>query len=150
MNKGIAPPELDTPVGQFRALVGDVTSVPLTPPDPGFGEYEKFSDVEIEGYLAQGEGSISRAVGFSYLYLAGQAAMESTSVKDYDLSVDLTKRAGDLRATAQMWFDRADKEDSDASDEGFSIVPTGRRGGGFIPEGALPIWGREYMISRWG
>lgn len=113
-NPGQWPVDLSSDVGQFRALIGDLNAVPYDPDEPGFGNFEKFSDAEIEAYLLAGGGSIPRGIGFAYLYLAGQAAMQSASVKDYDLQIDETKRAGDLRAIAQFWFDRAD-EDDDAS-----------------------------------
>ena len=147
-NRGIAPPDMGTNVGSFRAMAGDLEYVPLDPPEPGFGSYSKFSDAEIEAYLAQGGDSVPRAIGYSYLYLAGQAAIASQSVRDYDLQVDTTKRAADLRAIAQVWFDSADSDDVAAAEEGFELVPTGATGG-FIPEGAPPIWGRQYTIGRW-
>lgn len=149
VNVGIAPPGPTTDVGRFRLLSGDIAWAPLDPPQPGFGTYEKFSDAEIEAYLAQADSSVPRAIGYSYLYLAGQAAMESLAVKDYDLQVDSTKRAADLRAIAQMWFGLADSEDVVSAEEGFVIVPTGTDAGGFIPESAPPIWGRQYTLGRW-
>ena len=148
-NPGEFPVDLASPVGQFRAMVGDLNSESYTPVAPGFQSFEKFSDAEIETYLAQGNGSINRAIGYSYLYLAGQAAMESLAVKDYDLQVDSTKRAADLRAIAQMWFGLADSGDVASAEEGFVIVPTGTDAGGFIPELAPPIWGRQYTLGRW-
>lgn len=148
-NPGAVPVDLASDVGQFRAMVGDLAYELYSPDEPGFGNFAKFSDAEIEAYIAQGGGSIFRAIGFSYLYLAGQAALESASVKDYDLQVDSTKRAADLRAIAQMWFDKADGEDVSSAEEGFEIVPTGAGNGNFIPEGTLPIWGREYTWGRW-
>lgn len=148
-NPGAWPVDLTSDVGRFRAVVGDLNSTPYNPVEPGFQNYEKFSDDEIEAYIAQADGSINRAVGISYLYLAGQAAMESTSIKDYDLQVDLTKRAADLRAIAQMWFDMADDDDLSESEDGFEIVPTGKTGGEFIPELTIPQWGRRYTVDRW-
>lgn len=111
-NPGQWPVDLSSDVGQFRALVGDLNAEPYDPDEPGHRNFEKFSDAEIEGYIAAGGGSIPRAIGFSYLYLAGQAAVDSRQVKDYDLQVDTTKRAADLRAIAQFWFDRADEDDN--------------------------------------
>lgn len=113
-NPGQWPVDLSSEVGQFRALVGDLNATPYDPVEPGYRSFEKFSDAEIEGYIAAGGGSIPRGIGFSYLYLAGQAALESQSVKDYDLQIDNTKRAADLRAIAQMWFGRADDDDDSA------------------------------------
>lgn len=146
-NPGAHPVDLASPVGQFRAMVGDLNSESYTPVEPGFQSFEKFSDAEIEAYLAQGDGSINRAIGYSYLYLAGQAAMEALAIKDYDLQVDSTKRAADLRAIAQMWFGLADTDDISSAEEGFILVPTGTNSGGFTPELAPPIWGRQYTSS---
>lgn len=111
-NKGIAPLQPETPVGQFRLLYGDTNYTQMAPPEAGFGDYTFFSDLEIEIFLSQGDSSPSRGVGYAYLQLAGAAAIQSKSVKDYDLSVDLTKRAGELRATATEWFQRAEAEDA--------------------------------------
>lgn len=148
-NPGEYPVDLTSNVGKFRALTGDLNSTPYDPVEPGFQNFEKFSDAEIEAYLEQGGNSIPRAIGFAYLYLAGQAAMQSQSVKDYDLQIDDTKRAADLRAIAQFWFDQADGEEVIAGEEAFEIVPTGTKSGGFIAELAPPIWGRQYTIGRW-
>lgn len=84
--------------------------VDFTNASNGFGEYALFSDDEINGFIGQYPGSLLRAVGYGYLALAARAAMQSKDVKDYDLSADLTKRAGDLRSTARAYFDRADAE----------------------------------------
>lgn len=147
-NPGAYPVDLESDVGRFRALVGDLNSTPYDPVEPGFQNFEKFSDAEIEAYIAQG-GSVTRGIGYSYLYLAAQAAEQSKAIKDYDLQVDTTKRAADLRAIAQFWFDQADGDDVIAAEEGFEIVPTGTRGGPFIPEGTIPIYGRQYVLGRW-
>lgn len=104
--KGAVPPDFRSPTGQFRLQANDLNYTPTT---PGFGEYELFSDDEINGYLTQ-TNSILRAVGFGYLGLAGRAALESKTVKDYDLSADLTKRAADLRSQARALFEQADAE----------------------------------------
>lgn len=148
-NPGEWPVDLVSPVGQFRALTGDLNSVPYSPAEPGFQNFEKFSDAEIEGYLTQGGGSVARAIGFSYLYLAGQAAIASKEVKDYDLLLNTTKRATDLTNIAKIWFGQADGEDIISGEEAFEIVPTGTRAGGFIPEGTIPIWGRQYTWAPW-
>lgn len=148
-NPGAVPVDLASNIGRFRGLVGDLQYEDYDPDEPGYGNFLKYSDAEIEAYLEQGGDSINRAIGFAYLYLAGQAAMESQSVKDYDLQIDNTKRAADLRAIAQFWFDQADDEDVITGEEAFEIVPTGTRSGAFIPEAAIPVWGRQYGIGRW-
>lgn len=105
VNKGVAPPDMSTDVGKFRALVGDLSYEPLTPPVSGYGSYKLFSDAEIEVFLAASE-SFEGAAALAYTQLAGQAALESRTVKDFDLQVDLTKRATDLRLIAAMWADK--------------------------------------------
>lgn len=148
-NPGEFPVILESKVGQFRALTGDLNSTPYDPAYPGFQNFVKFSDAEIEGYLAQGGDSVARAIGYSYLYLAGQAAMESTAIKDYDLQIDKTKRAADLTAIAKLWFGQADGEEIIAGEEAFEIVPTGTSSGQFVPELSIPIYGRKYTMGRW-
>lgn len=147
-NPGAFPVDLTSPVGQFRALIGDLNSTAYDPAVPGFQNFTMFSDAEVEAYIAQGEG-VTRAIGFAYLYLAGQAALESVSIKDYDLMIDKTKRATDLRVIAQAWFDRADTEDVSSAEEGFEIVTTGTDSGEFIAELAPATFGRQYTIGRW-
>lgn len=148
-NPGQYPVDLASKVGQFRALTGDLNSTPYDPVEPGYQNFDKFSDAEIEGYLTQGGDSVARAIGYSYLYLAGQAALESKTIKDYDLQIDKTKRATDLTNIAKLWFSQADGEEVIAGEEAFEIVPTGTRGGPFIPEGTIPIWGRQYTWAPW-
>lgn len=113
-NPGVYPLDPLTPVGEFRLIYGDTESVPYDPVQPGFQDYEELSDEEIERFISQGGDSVPRGIGYLYLAMAGQAAKKSRSVKDYDLTVDLTKRAADLRAIAQIWFDQADDDDNTA------------------------------------
>lgn len=148
-NPGAWPVDLTSPVGQFRALTGDLNGVAYIPDEPGYRAFEKFSDAEIEAYITQANDSIARAIGLSFIYLAGQAAVASKEIRDYDLLVNTTKRAADLRAIAQFWFDQADGDDGISAEEGFEIVPTGTSGGGFIPEATIPVWGRRYTWDRW-
>lgn len=148
-NPGLWPVDPETAVGQFRLVYGDIDAVEYAPPYPPYRSFEELSDAEIEAFLVQGGDSTNRAIGFYYLSLAGAAAKASKSVKDYDLALDTTKRAADLREIAKWWFDLADNDDAAEAEDAFEIVPTGTTGGDFIPELALPIWGRKYTISRW-
>ena len=138
-NQGVAPLDPTTDVGRFRLLFGDVTYVPLDPPQTGFGDYNYWSDDEIEGFIASGNGSVTSGLGWAYMSLSALAAQESKSVRDHDLTVDLTKRAGDLRATALMYFQQADDE-AGAAGEAFMIVPTGVQSPGVWPEAATRTW----------
>lgn len=110
-NAGVAPLEPTTDVGKFRLLFPDSVSVALEPPVAGQGDYTYFSDEEIERLLDQGV-TPTRAVAYGWLQLAGAAALAALSVKDYDLAIDSTKRAEELRTTADYWFARADSEDA--------------------------------------
>lgn len=147
-NPGVWPIDVTSPVGRFRLTYGDTSATSYEPPESGVRNFEELSDAEIEAFLAQGGDSVARGIGYLYLAMAGHAAKEALTVKDYDLTVDQTKRAADLRAMAREWFDIADQEDVSSSEEGFVIVPTGRSCGGAIPEGAPPIYGRVYGVGR--
>ena len=147
-NPGAHPLDPTTPVGRFRTLYGDTDSEPYSPIEPGVQNYGELSDDEIEGFIAQGGDSVPRGIGYLYIAMAGQAAKQSKVVQDQDLRVDLTKRAADLRAIADVWFGSADDDDLANAEEAFEIVPTGQRNGGVIPEGSPAIWGRVYGIGR--
>jgi hypothetical protein len=125
-NSGIYPLDPTTDVGKFRLLFGDTASVPFIPATPGLQDYTDYSDAEIQQFIISGGGVLNRGVGFAYLQASGAAARESKAIKDYDLSVDLTKRAEDLRKTAQLYFDMADLDDANAGiSDSFIVAPTG-------------------------
>lgn len=125
-NRGVYPLDPTTNVGKFRLGRGDVTSVPLSPVESGYQDYAKYSDDEITQYLEMGLDSVNRAIGYSYLQASGAASEQSKTVKDYDLAVDLTKRAEDLRKTAAYYFELADQQDALTGDsDAFVIVDTG-------------------------
>lgn len=147
MNKGIAPFQPDTEVGQFRALAGDTQYVPLVPAEAGYGDYTFWSDDEITAFLASSD-SLPWAIYYAYLQAASTAAAQSVTIKDFDLQVDLSKRADGLRAIAALWLSRAQDEDAVAGEDAFEIVSTGRSCSGFIPEGTIPVWGRAYDWRR--
>lgn len=127
----VYPPDPDTEVGQMRFLIGD------TEYDSDTGTYKRFSDGSIQSFLLQGDGNMNRAIGYAYLALASQAAELSKSVKDYDLALDTTKRAADLRNTALMWFNLADAEDeAGGAGDIFDMGDIGARCSRCAPEGA--------------
>lgn len=142
-NRGVTPPDLETAVGRVRVFLGDTVWEEYIPPQPGFGLYRLYSDHELEVFLEQAGGAVEGAMYLIFLQMSSAAAMESKSVRDLDLQVDLTKRAGDLRAAAALWKDRWD-EVTGAADifELFDTVTD--RGSGCAPE-ASPYpypWGR--------
>ena len=122
-NPGIAPVDGSTPVGAFRNSTGNTIYEEYDPVETGYGNYTALSDGEIEQYLAMASDSNLGAIGYWYMALSGQAARESASVADYDLKLDLTKRAADLRATAEWYFGLAGIPLS--GDEYFEVVNSG-------------------------
>lgn len=148
VNRGVAPLDPDTTVGQFRVRAGDTVYVPLNPTEVGYGNYLKWSDDEILVFLGSNP-SMPWAIYEAYLQLATSAALESSSISDYDLKIDNTKRADQLYRIATEWRNRAEEDDNALGEEAFEIVPTGTRSGVFIPEGTMPVWGRSYTWSRW-
>lgn len=148
-NPGAIPVDPTTDVGKFRVLYGDTQYEEYDPAVPGIGNFETLSDIEIVGFLAQGNGSINRAIGYLYLAMSGRAAEESQSVKDYDLQIDTTKTPAALLEAAKFWFGLADDEDDNAGlNDYFDVVGMGR-GCDWVPEGASPVYGRKYTWSRW-
>lgn len=140
VNRGVAPFNPTTAVGQFRVYYGDVTYVPLTPPEVGYGDYTELSDAEIEAFLGSANGSIYRAIGNYYAILAGNAAKVSETVKDYDLSVDSSKRPAALLELARYWWGRADDEDVDAGGSDIFEMFGFGNGGCCTPEAAPNVY----------
>lgn len=128
-NPGKYPLDPASEVGRFRLLIGDVTSVPLDPPVADVQNYKLFSDAEIEVFLLGAE-SPEEAAYRAYMQLAGAAAMESRTIRDLDLQVDLSKRATDLRLIAAEWKNRADALSADI----FELFSTGGDECGCVPE----------------
>lgn len=122
-NPGLYPLDPSSEVGKFRLASGDTNSVPYDPVRPSEQNYTFLSDDEITQFLAMSDDSIPGAIGYWYLQLAGAAALESKSIADHDLRVDSTKRAADLRAQAEYWFNLGGI--SLSGEEAFDIVPTG-------------------------
>lgn len=124
-NIGVAPPDYSTQVGQFRLLANDTAYVALVPPVAGQGDYEKWSDADIQGFIAANPTNLNYAIAAAYFALAAQAALVGSSVKDYDLSLDTRNRAADLTAIANYYTGRGDEETGGL--DYFDIVPTGKR-----------------------
>lgn len=120
MNKGVAPPDPETPVGELRFLIGDASYVPLDPPEAGYGAYTNFSDNQLDAFLTQSDGSVVRAAGYSYLTLATSIAAGAISFKTDDLSVT-DNRAKAMLDLANLWFARADDDESAAAAAFFSV-----------------------------
>ena len=120
-NVGIAPPDLTTNLGVARALITDTQYLALSPAVAGQGDYRWFSDLEIAAFLIAGGNNPLMATGFAFLSLASQVSANEANVdiQSLDFKVTSSKRASDLRADAQIWFDRANNV------EQVSLVNTG-------------------------
>lgn len=111
-NIGQTPPDYSAPIGRFRLLAQDTNYVDLDPVVIGQGSYDLFSDAEVSGYIAMYDGySMYRPAAAAYTGLAARAAMSAKVAKDFDLQVDLSKRADALREIAAEFLARADEED---------------------------------------
>jgi hypothetical protein len=111
-NRGIAPADPTTTVGQVRYLIGDLDYEEYDTPEAGYGLYANFSDGEISGFLAAGGDSINRASGYAYLRLAALAAAGAISWKSDDQSLDAKQVATEYRLLANIAFDQADVADA--------------------------------------
>ena len=99
-------------------MLGDTVGEEYDPPEVGRRNYEIFGDVELQALLNMSGDSVPSAVGYAYLKLAGLAAGQAIDWRSDDLSVAMSKTPTELRAVAQMWFDRGSLLDSE---EGFFL-----------------------------
>jgi hypothetical protein len=123
-NIGVAPYNPATLVGKVRVTTGDVIYGTIT---AGQAEYQMFSDADIEAFLVTAEDNILRAAGFGFMALAARASLESKTIKDYDLSIDLKSLADSLRKQANEFFNQADDADVRLGNmDVFELTRTGR------------------------
>ena len=123
-NTGVAPYDPTTLVGKVRVVTGDVI---YGTPAGGVAEYEMFSDSDINAFLVTAEDNVLRAAGFGFMSLAARASLNSKTIKDYDLSIDLKALADSLRKQAQEFFKQADDKDKrDGVSDVFELTRTGR------------------------
>lgn len=107
-NAGIAPPDYSTPVGQFRALIGDTDYVELDPPVAGQGDYDWYSDAAIGGLLTVYDNNVKRAAAQALRTIASSQALLLRKWSADDLSVDGAAVAEALRKLAKDLDDQAD------------------------------------------
>src|SRR5699024_12759381 len=96
VNRGIAPPDPTTDVGRMREILGDTSWVELDPPEPGYGDYENFSDAELQALLDLADGCLFLAVAFALAKLASGSTGESLSLQSDGLKVAWSTRSGGL------------------------------------------------------
>lgn len=147
-NDGAYPIDLTTDVGSLRSVLGDTVGEEYDPPEAGRRNYEVFGDVELQALLNMSGDSVPSAVGYAYLKLAGLAAGQSVDWRSDDLSVTLSKTPAELRAIAQLWFDRGSLLDGE---EGFFLSGEFGSACGCVPElAAKSIYYAQYCEKcRW-
>ena len=143
-NKGVAPPDYMTSVGQFRALIGDTDWVPLVPDEPGFGDYAFYSDDAINGLLAVYP-NVKRAAAQALRTIAATQALLLKKWSTDDLSVDGAAIAEALRKLAAGLDEQADNEDSNI--DIFELVPLATQCD-FFPELSPFVVGKRYGIAE--
>lgn len=122
-NRGVSPVDTASEVGQLRLLVGDTSSIPLSPAVSGFADYSQWSDDALQVALTATGGNQLRAAGTLYLQLAAEFSMTSRSIATDDLRLDTKHRGADLLKVAQSFFDQADGADAESANDFFQIVP---------------------------
>lgn len=118
----IYPPEMDTPLGQLRALISDTEQYVWT---PGEAASYRTSDSVLNGFLGLGGGK--KVYGAAALALRAMAANEiliGKYIKTEDLMTDGAKVGDALRLLARE-YENKQKEDDDneaMAEFGFEVV----------------------------
>ncbi|QDH48045.1 hypothetical protein SEA_PAVLO_37 [Microbacterium phage Pavlo] len=134
--RGIAPPNPETPTGNFRLLAGDSDWMPYSPQQPGYGLYQVWSDSEIQAFLILSGGNVARAISYAYTQIGASYAASGATIKTDDLSYSAKDSVGNWQGLARYWSDMADKEDQRAANDMFIMVDTGREQPWMRPEGS--------------
>ncbi len=111
-NPGVRP-GVNSGYDSLRALIGDTGYQEYVPPNTDYVNYAAFSDAEIQALLDLSGNDLAGAVGYAFLRLAGSAAASAVEWASDDLKVNLSKTPGELRAIAQMWFERGSLNTAD-------------------------------------
>lgn len=135
-NVGIAPPDKATNVGKMRFALGDSEWIDLDPPQVGLGQYQLFSDAELETFLELADNNIARAIAMAYRQIGASWASSGATVKTDDLTYSAKDSVGNWVNLASYWDKVADDQDERAANNFFDLVDLGatRRGTDFPPE----------------
>lgn len=125
INRGVAPPDTDTPVGAVRVGVGDTDWSELDPPELGYGNYALFSDAELELFLTLSDGNVPRAIAMAYIKLAASWNSSSATIRTDDLQYSVKDSVGSWLSLADYWNNIADNEDDRAANDIFDMVDIG-------------------------
>lgn len=115
-NLGVFPLDPESPVTEFRLLAGDAVATPTE--EIGEGQFELWSDGDIELYMSYNPDNVYRAIASAFTALAGQAAVQAKTIKDYDLQVNMEKRSDKLLSVAAEFNRKADRFDDELNDNG--------------------------------
>lgn len=126
VNRGVAPPDPQTQVGQFRFTAGDTSYTDLVPPEAGFGDYAIWSDDEITTFLSVAGDNLARAIAIAYRQMAAMWASTGASIKTDDLSYASKDSVANWLSLADYWDKVADEQDATAVDDYFDLVPVRR------------------------
>lgn len=138
-NVGIAPPDKTTNVGKVRFALGDSEWVPTDDPAiPGMGQYQLFSDDELETFLELADDNVARAIAMAYRQIGASWASSGATVKTDDLTYSAKDSVGNWLNLAAYWDKVADNQDERAVNNFFDLVDLGatRRGEPCPPEGS--------------
>lgn len=125
-NRGIAPPNPGTDVGRMRLALGDSEYTPYDPPQPGYGQYQIFSDDELSNFLELAGGSVPRAVAMAYRQIGASWASTGATIRTDDLTYSARDSVGNWLTLADYWDKVADKQDERAADDTFNLVSINR------------------------
>lgn len=150
VNRGVAPLDPDTLVGQFRLLSGDIDWVELDPPEVGYGNYALWSDEQIEAYLTLADGNLARAISIAYTQLAAAWNSTSATIRTDDLQYSVKDSVGSWLNLADYWRRIADNEDEREINEYFDMVDVGTNRCRRKPEAsAWPLCGCRGGCNHW-
>lgn len=122
-NRGVAPADPNTEIGQLRTNLGDLAYVALDPVETGYGDYEWFSDSELEELLVLAEDNITRATGYGLRKFATYLTMSAVNIQTDDLRVSTIERAKLMRELAKDWLSDADAAEDREGSEIFEVIP---------------------------
>lgn len=122
-NRGVAPADLSTEVGQLRDALGDLNYTELDPAESGFGDYDWFSDSELEQLLLSSDDNMHRATGYGLRKLARYLTMSATDIATDDLRIKTIERAKLMRQLAEDELATADLEDAAVANGIFDVIP---------------------------
>lgn len=108
-NRGIAPIDPTSPVGQVRLLLGDTDATNLANDQ---GEYLYYSDTEITGLLAMYGDNPKRTAARALRTIAASQTLLLKKFTSADVAVDMPAAAKELRLLA----DALEKEANDGDD----------------------------------